>query len=113
MQNYHDTYTQEDLDTTKNLVLKRATRAFETLGDLVAVLEDISTFDLPLNFIKRDQRELQGLTLEDVRNTIAAYIDETRMVYVVVGDGETQLGRIKELGYGDPILLDVHGHPRG
>jgi zinc protease len=113
LQGYHDTFTQEDLDTTKNLVLKRATRAFETLGDLVAVLEDISTFDLPLNFIERDQRELQGLTLEDVRRTIATYIDETRMVYVIVGDGQTQLDRIKELGYGDPIVLDVHGRPLG
>jgi hypothetical protein len=30
-----------------------------------------------------------------------------------VGDGQTQLDRIKELGYGDPIVLDVHGRPVG
>ena len=77
------------------------------------MLEEIGTFDLPLDFIEQDQRELVGLTLEDVRSTIATYINEASMVYVVVGDGETQLGRIKELGYGDPILLDVHGRPLG
>jgi zinc protease len=28
------------------------------------------------------------------------------MIWLVVGDAETQLERMKELGYGDPILLN-------
>ena len=31
------------------------------------------------------------------------------MIYLVVGDAETQLSRMKELGYGEPILLDIDG----
>ena len=31
------------------------------------------------------------------------------MVYLVVGDAETQLGRVAELGYGVPALLDLYG----
>lgn len=111
LQGYHDTFTDEDLRTTKNLLVKKATRDFETLGDLLDVLEDITTYELPLDFVGRDQRELRALTLDDVRATIAKYIDESRMAYVIVGDGETQLGRISGLGYGDPILLDIDGSP--
>jgi len=107
--NYRDTFTQQDLDTTKNLLAKKATLDFETLGDLLEVLEDVSTHGLPLDFIQRDQQELATLALEDVHATIGKYMDESRMVYVVVGDGATQRERIKSLGYGDPVLLDIHG----
>ncbi|MCP3978669.1 MAG: insulinase family protein [bacterium] len=109
--NYEATYTTQDLDTTKNLLTKQATRRFETLGSLMGVLENIWRFDLPLDFIERDRRELADLTLEDVHRTIRTYIDESRMVYVVVGDGETQKARVGDLGYGKAIELDVHGRP--
>jgi zinc protease len=101
------------LSTTKNLLIKRATQQFETVDDLLGVLDDIGRFDLPLDAIERDQQELLGLTLEDFHEAIDRYIDEKRMVYVVVGDGATQLARIRGLGYGDPILLDIDGKPVG
>ena len=31
------------------------------------------------------------------------------MIYVVVGDAATQLGRVAELGYGEPTMLDITG----
>jgi len=111
LRDYRATFTQEDLDTTKNLRIKQATQDFETLGDLIGVLTDISEFDLPLDFVQRDQQELSALTLEQVHATIDKYMDESRMVYVVVGDGATQLARVKDLGYGEPRLLDVRGEP--
>jgi zinc protease len=111
LRSYRATFTEEDLATTKNLLIKQATRQFETLDDLLGVLESISRFDLPLDYIERSQQELLSLTLEDFHTTIDRYIDESRMVYVVVGDGATQLTRVRQLGYGDPILLDVNGEP--
>lgn len=36
---------------------------------------------------------------------------ESDMIYLVVGDGATQLQEIKKLGMGDPILLDIYGNP--
>ena len=33
------------------------------------------------------------------------------MIYVVVGDAATQRARVAALGYGDPVILDVHGDP--
>jgi zinc protease len=34
------------------------------------------------------------------------YINPNKMIWLVVGDAETQLERMKELGYGTPILLN-------
>ena len=32
------------------------------------------------------------------------------MIYVVVGDADTQLARLASLGYGEPVRLDIHGN---
>jgi zinc protease len=102
LRNYRGTFTERDLATTKNLLLKQATREFETLSDLLSLLEEISDHDLPHDFVERDLQELEALTLEEVQATIERYMDESRMVYVVVGDGATQRERIAALGYGPP-----------
>ena len=52
---------------------------------------------------------LLGMTLDDFHEVIDTYLDESRMIYVVVGDAETQLGRVPELDYGEPVVLDIYG----
>jgi zinc protease len=111
LQTYGPTFTEEDLATTKNLLIKQATREFETLGSLLGVLEEISRFELPLDYIEKEQQELMALTLDQLRGTIGRYMNEQRMAYVIVGDGETQKKRLSGLGYGKPIVLDVDGNP--
>ena len=116
IRNYRETYTEDDLRTTKNLLAKQATRDFETLDDLISVLEDITRFDLPLDFIDRGLRELDALTLEQVHATIARYLDESRMVYVVVGDGATQRERSRRARLrrpGDPGCSRRRGRTTG
>jgi zinc protease len=113
LRNYADTYTAEDLETTKNLLVKQATQNFETLNDLLGVLHEISALDLPLDYVEREQQEIMELELDEVRAMIRDQIDESRMIYVVVGDAATQLGRIEQLGYGNAVRLDIHGEPSG
>ena len=33
------------------------------------------------------------------------------MLYLVVGDTETQIPRMKKLGYGEPTILDIYANP--
>jgi zinc protease len=49
------------------------------------------------------------MTQDDFRDVITTHLDESRMIYVVVGDAETQLGRMAGLGYGEPVVLDIYG----
>ena len=69
----------------------------------------MSRYGLPADFLERDQQTLLAMTLEDFQEVIETHLDESRMIYVVVGDADTQLGRMGELGYGDPVVLDLYG----
>ena len=110
IEQYKDTFTQDDFATTQNIVIKRQTREFEILGSLLGVLEDISRFDLPLDYLEHEQKELSNLELSDFKQTIQQYMNPKRMDYLVVGDAKTQLERLGELGLGKPIQLDIKGN---
>ena len=112
IRDYAGTFTQNDVDVTKNQILKGNTRAFESLGAKLGLLRRMSRFGLPLDFLERDQATLLGMTLDDFREVINTYLDESRMIYIVVGDADTQLGRVAELGYGEPVVLDIYGRRR-
>lgn len=107
--NYAETFTTDDLATTKNLLSKGNTRRFETLGQLLSGLNEVTRFDLGNDFLEREQAVLNNMTLADAHNYINQYLDEQDMIYVVVGDAKTQLSRLKDLGYGEPIVLDRDG----
>tara|TARA_R110002096_G_scaffold408075_1_gene606984 strand:- start:96098 stop:98971 length:2874 start_codon:yes stop_codon:yes gene_type:complete len=107
--NYAQTFGEADLATTKNLIGKGNTRRFETLGGLLAVLETMSRFALPKNFIAKESAELAKLTLKDVHSDVGELLPIDDMIVVVVGDGETQLAGLEKLGLGAPVLLDRKG----
>lgn len=107
---YHDTYTADDLAITKNQLIKENTRRFETLGNLLGMLNNITTYDLDADYVSKDQEKIKNISLDRVKEIIKKYINEQNMVYLVVGDKETQMARLKEIGYGDPIELDRYGN---
>ena len=66
----------------------------------------------PREFAEEQQQQtLNDLTLEQAKAVITKYMNPEQMVYLVVGDAETQLPRMKTLGLGEPILLDKAGNP--
>ncbi|WP_420318795.1 M16 family metallopeptidase [Ekhidna sp.] len=107
---YAENFTAEDVEVTKNKILKANTRAFESLGAKLEMLHEISKFGKNANFMEKEQAELTAMTLEDYKSLISNYMNESNMVYLVVGDGATQLEEVRKLGMGDPILLDIQGN---
>lgn len=75
------------------------------------MLEEISRLGLEDNYIATQQQFVQNASLEDIHQVIKQHLNEQQMIYLVVGDAATQLKRIKELGYGEPVELDIHGEP--
>jgi zinc protease len=108
--NYHTTFSQEELETTKNLITKGNTRAFETLNQLMGMVTNISYYNLPDDYLDKSQKQLDELTLKQAHKIIAENLNEQEMIYVIVGDAKTQFEKVKEFGYGDPILLDRDGN---
>ena len=107
--NYAETFEDADLAVTKNLLKKGNTRRFETLGQLLSTVNDVTRFDKGEDFLEQEQTELAEMTLDQAHALINKYLNEQQMIYVIAGDAKTQLDRIKELGYGEPIVLDKDG----
>lgn len=111
IRNYAPTFTEETLATTKNIIAKRNASRFETLGSLVSLLENMSAYDLPMGTLDNQQKQVANLTLDQVRELVSTQLNEDHMIYLVVGDGQTQIAEVGQLGYGKPVLLDRTGKP--
>ncbi len=107
---YQGEYTQEDLDITRTALLRSNARAFETLGDKMNILTSMSTYDLPSDFIKKEEQQLLSMTLPQAKELIGKYINPDKMFYLVVGDAATQAPLLKELGWANVIMLDKAGN---
>ncbi|MEL6534843.1 MAG: pitrilysin family protein [Bacteroidota bacterium] len=110
--NYDENYTEEMLSSTKESIIRSNTRNYETLGNLIGILSNISSYDLPTNYVDMQQKIVNEITVEDVQALVNTHMDMSRMVYVIVGDAETQLPSLQESG-AKVVLLDTKGNPVG
>jgi zinc protease len=106
LSNYRKGISEQDLQFTKDALIKSNTRRFETLGALVGMLDQIATYNLPFDYIKQEERTVLAMTLDGHRRLAQQCIQPDKMIYLVVGDAKTQMQGLKELGLGAPILLD-------
>ncbi|EDM44539.1 peptidase, M16 family protein [unidentified eubacterium SCB49] len=109
LQTYGTGFTEEDVTLTKNKIIKANTRAFESFGAKLGMLNRISKYGRSLDYVDEDQTLLTQMQLEDFKTTIANYMAEEDMVYLVVGDKATQLEEVKKLGK-KVIELDIYGN---
>lgn len=103
---YREGISDQDLQFTKDALIKSNTRRFEVLGALVGMLDEIATYGLAPDYIQKEERIVLDLTLDEHRRLARQYIQPDKMVYLVVGDAKTQMQGLAELGLGAPILLD-------
>lgn len=105
MEKYRKNIPQEYIDFTKSSLMKSNALRFETLGNLLSMLNTMTAFNLPDDFIKREEKFIKELTIEKQLTLVNKYIDPARMYYVVVGDAKTQLDDLEKVGLGKPVLL--------
>lgn len=110
---YGPEFDEAAMKTTKLKLIKENTRAFESLGAKLGTLRNISRYDLSQTYVEEEQAELVGMTVDDFQRIAAEYLQEDEMIYVIVGDKETQLGPVSEFaeasGKGSVIELDIYG----
>lgn len=107
---YRQGIDQDDLDFTKNALIQSNARRFETLGALVGMLNDIASYELPVDYVRQEEQTTRDMTLEQHRALAQRYIEPDHMIYLVVGDARTQADRLRGLGLGAPIMLDADGN---
>jgi zinc protease len=99
-------YSDADLATTKSFLIKSNARAFETAGAKLGMLENISKYDWKYDYVKDREAIVKGMTVDRIRELSGKYLNTDKMIWLVVGDAKTQLPRLKELGFGEPVLLN-------
>lgn len=106
LENYGKNYSKEDLEVTKGYTIKSNARAFETLGAKLNMLTNISNYGLANDYAKQRESIVKNLSLEDIKRLVENYIKPNQMIYVIVGDAETQFDKLENLGFGKPVLLN-------
>jgi len=111
MNKYREGIPPSDLEFTKNALIRSNARAFETIGALRGMLDNIATYNLPFNYVKERENFVRNYTFEQHKELAQKYIKPNTMTYLIVGDARTQLEPLKRLGIGNPVLLDRDGNP--
>ena len=104
---YPDTFSEEDLVNTKSFFLKSAARQFETANAKLSLLQKMSRYGWQADIVQTRQNIVQNITIEDIQQLATTYANPDKMIWLVVGDAKTQLPRLAELGFGEPILLNA------
>jgi zinc protease len=106
---YKEGISEEDLAFTKNALIKSNARRFETQFNLLGMLQEMSEYDLPVNYIENEEQVIKGMTLEQHKALANKYLDESKMAYLVVGDAATQFQQFKKMDFDEVKLLDKEG----
>ena len=109
LEKFREGVADEELAFTQGALIQGNARRFETLGALRAMLGTIGTYSLPFDYIQDQEQVVQDMTLERHQELARMYIRPQQMIYLIVGDAETQVERLEELGLGVPIMLDRNG----
>jgi zinc protease len=105
MEKYRKSIPQDYIDFTKSSLLKNNALRFETLGNLLNMLNTMTSYNLQSDYIKKEESFVKGLTIEKQLALANKYIDPSKMYYVVVGDAKTQLDELEKVGLGKPVLF--------
>ncbi len=106
LENYGKNFTAQDLETTQGFLIKSQARAFETAGAKLGMLENISNYGLKRNYVTERENIVKNMSIAEVRRLAAQYLNADKMIWLIAGDAKTQLPRLKELGFGEPVLLN-------
>ena len=105
LQDYPKNYSDKDLETTQGFLIKSNARAFETAGAKLNMLENIGKYGWKYDYVKDRESIVKSMTVPAIKTLSQKYLNTDKMIWLVVGDAKTQLPRLKELGFGDPVLI--------
>lgn len=106
---YKEGISKEDLEFTKNALIKSNARRFETQYSLLGMLQEMSAYDLDPKYIEQEEEIIGAMTLEQHKELANKYLDESKMAYLIVGDAATQFAEFKKMGFDEVKLLNKQG----
>ncbi|MEE9328571.1 MAG: pitrilysin family protein, partial [Parvularculaceae bacterium] len=104
---YGPDFTQDDLTTMKSALIKGQALATETLSAKLGMIGEISAFGYGDDFKAKNAAAIGAMTLDEFKALTGEYLRPDEMHYVIVGDAKTQSKRMKDLGFGKPVMLEA------
>jgi len=102
MEEYRQGVPESDLIFTKNSLNKSKAKEFETLSAKLRMLQEITMYNLPVDYVREQEKIVNDMTLEQHKALAEKYIDPNRMYYVIAGDAATQMEPLEKIGFGAP-----------
>ena len=103
---YPKNFSEKDLATTKGFLIKSNARRFETMYAKLSMLQNMSAYGFSADYIKDREKIVNEMTIEEIQKLARKYVNPNKMIWLFVGDAESQLDRLNELGFGKPVLLN-------
>ncbi|MBL1431639.1 insulinase family protein [Oceanicaulis sp. AH-315-P02] len=103
---YGTNFTAEDLKTMKSAIIKGQALKSETLSAKLGILGQISNYGFSDDYRLQDAAKIEAMTLDDIKRLSEKHLTPDAMHLVIAGDAKTQLESLKQLGFGEPILLN-------
>jgi zinc protease len=105
MEKYREGITEQDVQATKDYMIKSNALRLETIESQVSMLRTLSKYGFSDDYIKQEEAIVKNMTLEDDKNIALKYFSPDKMIFLVVGDAATQLKPLERIGFGKPILI--------
>ena len=105
LKKYPDTFSENDLATTKSFLSKSNARAFETSNAKLSMLNKLSAYGWQADYIKQREAIVADMTVDKIQTLAKTHFNPEKMIFLIVGDAQTQLAGLEELGFGEPVLL--------
>ena len=103
--------TEKELAFTKDGLQQGALRQYESMMAISGYLENISRFGYPDDYAAKRLLQLSGMSVDALKELAQRVLQPDQMLILVVGDKAKVKSTLGDLGYGDPIELDIDGNP--
>jgi zinc protease len=113
MDKYREGISEDDLEFTKNALIKSNARRFETQGSLLGMLQTMSAYNFGSDYIKKEEDIVRNMTLEQHKGLAQKYLIPSKMIYLIVGDARSQFPRFADQGFDVVALVDKEGKIKG
>jgi zinc protease len=101
--------SEDDLNQVKSTLIKSNSGRFETLQQLASMLQPVVSYGVPFDYISQREATVKSMTPQEAKDLAQKYLQPDKMIYLIVGDKATQFDKLKDLGLGNPVLLDRDG----
>ncbi len=111
MKNYADNgITDEELSFTKNSMGQADALKYEAPQQKAGFMKRILDYNLDASYVDAQNKILKSITKEEINQLAKKNLKYNNMIIVVVGDKESNLEKVKKLGY-EVIELDLNWNP--